>query len=539
MTDWLWLAALIPVLALFFLVLLGRLKTVWSAAIALALALILAYWLFEAPMTTLTAGAGKGLWLGTWILCVIVPALLLYRLASAAGMERLGATFTRYLPSRTDRVLLLAWIFPSFIQGVAGFGTPIAVCAPLLLLLGYDKVRAVVLPLVGYHWSVTFGSMGSSFYMASLTAGFGVSAQDTLAMQTAGLLAVNAVLAGVLVLLLDGGLRGLRRGSILLLTAGPAMAATLVVSATAVPAIASLAAGSAGLLVLTVKRLIENRRAPSGLTDDVIADDAARSADDDALVDGAGAQPPMSPGRSATVLAPYGYLLLLVLPVFLIPPSRAFVTDVLEIAPSFGRTTTGRDWVNEPVEAYLPIPILGHPGFYIVLACVLGWITYRSAGLWRGVDSGAVVRGWLAAVRNSAPTTLLLGTLAMVLVDSGMITTLANGIADTAGSAYPALAPVVGAVGSFMTGSSTSSNALFAALQGKVAGLVDVDPEILVAAQAAGSNVGNSIAPVVVLIGAAAVGAVDRVGEITRRCLLPMTALLVTVIAGVLARVLS
>src|SRR5690606_30758458 len=127
-----------------------------------------------------------------------------------------GATFTRFLPDHTDRLLLLAWIFPSFIQGVAGFGTPIAICAPLLLLLGYDKVRAVVLPLVGYHWSVTFGSMGASFYMASLTADLTASAQDRLALHASGLLAVNLLVAGVLVLLIDGGPRQLRAGAVTL-----------------------------------------------------------------------------------------------------------------------------------------------------------------------------------------------------------------------------------------------------------------------------------------------------------------------------------
>ncbi|AYY14565.1 L-lactate permease [Actinobacteria bacterium YIM 96077] len=533
MGDALWLAALLPVLALFLLVLLGRLKTVWSAATALAIAVVLAVWLFESPLDTLATGVAKGLWLGLWILCVIVPALLLYRLASAAGMDRLGETFAHYLPRPADRVLLLAWIFPSFVQGVAGFGTPIAVCAPLLLLVGYDKVRAVVLPLVGYHWSVTFGSMGSSFYMASLTAGFGVTAQDALATRTAALLAVNAVLAGGLVLLIDGGLARLRQGAPLLLTAGPAMAGTLIVGATAVPAVASLAAGTAGLLVLVSKRIIEARQR--------IDNDAAASSADPAGSENS-ENPPHRPsqafsaGRSAIILAPYGYLLLLVLPIFLIPPSRQFVTGTLELAPAFGQTMTGRGWVNEPVDAYLPIPLLGHPGSYIVLACALGWLTYRYTGRWRGTDNRAVIRDWLTAVRGSAPTTLLLGALAMVLVDSGMVTTLATGIADVAGASYPVVAPAVGAVGSFMTGSSTSSNALFAALQAEVAGLVDVRPELLVAAQAAGSNVGNSIAPVVVLIGAAAVGAVDSVGRIIRRCLLPMFVLLLAVVGGVLVQ---
>lgn len=515
----LWLAALVPVLVLFLLVLLGRMKTVWSAAIALGVAVTLTVWLFETPLSTLLTGFGKGLWLGTWILYVIVPALLLYRLASAAGLDDLGETFARFVPRPADRVLLLAWVFPSFVQGVAGFGTPIAVCAPLLLALGYSKVRAVVLPLVGYHWSVTFGSMGSSFYMASLTAGFGVSAQDTLAIRTAALLAVNALLAGVLVLLIDGGAARLREGLPLLLTAGPAMAGTLVVGAAAVPAVASLAAGAAGLLVLVAKRMVEMGHA---------------------TLNGAVAshEPEPTIGRSFLVLAPYGYLLLLVLPVFLIPASREFVTTALEVAPSFGRTETARGWVNEPVDAYLPIPLTGHPGSYILLACLLGWLTYRLSGRWRGVDGGAVLRSWLAAVLASAPTTLVLGSLAMVLVDSGMVTTLATGIADLAGETYPVVAPVVGALGSFMTGSSTSSNALFAALQAEVGGLVGVPPEALVAAQAAGSNVGNSIAPVVVLIGMAAVGAVDQVGAVIRRCLLPMVVLLTAVIAGVLVQTL-
>ncbi|NEE03011.1 L-lactate permease [Phytoactinopolyspora halotolerans] len=531
--DGYWFAALVPVLTLFLLVLLGRLKTTWSAAVTLATALVLALTVFAAPVDTVATAAAKGLWLGTWILCVVVPALLLYRLAHAAGMDRLGETFTRFLPRRTDRLLLLAWIFPSFVQGVAGFGTPIAVCAPLLLMLGYDKVRAVVLPLVGYHWSVTFGSMGSSFYMASLTAGFSGSSQDTLALEAGVMLAVNAIVAGLLVLLIDGGLRQLRRGWLLLVTAGAAMAGTLVVVATAVPAIASLAAGTAGLLVLTGKRLVETRRTRATVPDSDDADTPDTSDADSHQESPAAA---VTPAASATVLAPYGFLLLVVLPVFLTPPIRDFVRERFELAPSFGRTVTDRGWVNEPVDHYLPIPLLGHPGFYILLACLLGWITYRVVGLWRGVDTGHVVRSWLSAVAGSAPTTLMLGTLAMVLVDSGMVTTLADGIADTAGSAYPVFSPVVGALGSFMTGSSTSSNALFAALQAEVAGRVGVEPELLVAAQATGANVGNSIAPVIILIGATAVGALDRVGQITRRALLPMTVLLAVVIGGVVVQ---
>jgi lactate permease len=143
---------------------------------------------------------------------VVWPALLLYRLAERAGMERIGQVLRTLLPARTDRLLALAWVVPSLIQGVAGFGTPIAVVTPLLVSLGYPMRRALLFSLVGYHWSVTFGSMGSSFYMASLTAGLTGADQELFALRAAILLGVNCLAAGALVLLLDGGRTRAARG---------------------------------------------------------------------------------------------------------------------------------------------------------------------------------------------------------------------------------------------------------------------------------------------------------------------------------------
>src|SRR5690606_519090 len=100
-------------------------------------------------------------------------------------------------------------------------------------------------------------------------------------------------------------------------------------------------------------------------------------------------------------LAPYAYLLLVVLPVFLIPPARRFVTELVSLAPSFPATDTGLGWVNAAIDAYLPVPVFGHPGFYIALACLLGWLTYRWAKLWHRGDGGQVLRAWLTSVRGS------------------------------------------------------------------------------------------------------------------------------------------
>lgn len=508
------LAASAPVLLLFALVLWGRLGAVMPPVLSLALAAVLATTVFEAGAAVLGVAVGKGLWLALWILLVVWPALLLYRVASVGGLDQLGRLFTSILPRRRENLLIVAWVFPSFIQGVAGFGTPIAVTAPLLVAMGWGPVWAVAYPLIGYHWSVTFGSMGSSFYMASLTAGLTSSEQSALAAYAALFLAVQCVLAGALVLLLDGGLAGLREGLRTLLLVGIPMGATLVAVAVLVPAIATLASASVGFLVVSVLAAVvrgKNRR------------NQVRVGEPDGIE--------QNPRRALLLLAPYVYLLVVALPVFLVPTSREWVTSRLTVAPNFTGTETGLGWVNPAVNDYNTLELLAHPGVYITLAAILGWLSFRLWGLWRGPRSKGVVPGWIRALPKSSYSIVLLACLATVLVDSGMVSVLARGSAEVAGDVYPAVSPLLGAVGSFMTGSTTSSNALLASFQANVAELLGVEPVILVAAQTAGGNVGNSLAPVVVLVGAGAVSATDAFPRIVRACLLPAAVLLLVVSA--------
>ena len=219
-----WALAVSPVVLLLALVLWGRFTTIINASVTVAYSVVIATLAFGAGGLTVAVGLGKGAWVGLWILYVIWPALLMHHLASHVGMTALGRALSTMLPRRTENVLLLAWVLPSFIQGVSGFGTPIAVAAPLLVALGIGKARAVALPLIGYHWAVGFGSMGSSFYMGALTAHLDTPGRAAYAASAAVLLGVNCVLSGVLVALMDGGLAGLRDGWRLLATAGPVMA---------------------------------------------------------------------------------------------------------------------------------------------------------------------------------------------------------------------------------------------------------------------------------------------------------------------------
>jgi len=468
---------------------------VWVTAVGLAI--------FGATPGVLLVGVGKGLWLGTWILIVIWPALLLYRLAARGGIESIGGWLARKLPRRGETLLLIAWIFPSFVQGVAGFGTPIAIAAPLLVAMGWSPIKAVALPLIGYHWSVTFGSMGASFFMASLVGGLDVAGQSSLGFRAGALLAIQCLAAGTMVLLVDGGLRSLRSGSRLLVAAGIPMALGLVIVASNAPAVASLSAGALGLIVVVLL-------AGSGGRDEVAPDDAG---DGELPEDGIGA---VTTSRVTRILSPYAILLLAALPISLIPALRGWSRGLGQIAPSFPATTTGTGWSNPAVAAYSPILPLGHPGAFLTSAVILGAIVYRMSGIWTPGMGRPMVRDWARSLPAASAPVLLLGCVATLMSDLGMISLLAENVAQAAGSAYPLVAPLVGGMGSFITGSTTASNALFAGLQSDVALRLGLEPFELLAAQTVGGNVGNAISPVILLVGATAVGAQARTGEILR-----------------------
>jgi lactate permease len=534
-----WLAAAAPVLLLLVLVTTGVLATKTACLLVAGLTGVIAGTVFGAGWSVLAVALGKGLWLGAWILYVVFPAMLLYRLAERAGFDRIGSLFEHLFPNRSENLLVLAWLLPSFVQGVAGFGTPIAVAAPLLLASGWSRARAVAYPLIGYSWSVTFGSMGSSFYMAALTAHLPAAATAAFAGHASLMLGVNGVLGGALVLLLDGGLRGLRDGLLLLLSAGVPMAVTLYAVTSVVPAIGTVSAGAVGFAVaLALAWLTRRRRAG------VAAPEPALAAQAEPGGVGEAPRPPpatastrshepagVAPRRAGWLVAPYLYRLGVALAVLLVPPSRDWVDRHLVLALDFPGTTTAVGWHSPAVADYTPLRLLSHPGTYLLLACGLGYLTYRVVGLWRRRPARELARAWFDSVQSSAVSIVSLACVTTLLIEAGMVSVLARGVVSATGSAYPALSALIGGLGSFLTGSTTSSNALFSALQAQSADLLHLPQPVLLAAQTAGANVGNSVAPVIVLIGIGAVGGQVRPPEVVKTVLLGSSVLLATVTA--------
>ncbi len=530
-----WLLAIAPIALLVTLVLWGRWTTTVNATLTLAAAVAIGVVSFGGSADGLAVALGKGLWTGLWILCVIWTALLLHGACRRMGLDGMGGPLTSILPRRTENVLVVAWIFPSFIQGVAGFGTPIAVSAPLLVSMGVRPVLAVALPLIGYHWAVGFGSVGSSFYMGAFTASLSGVETARYAEATSLLLGVNAVVSGLLVALMFAGRDGLRQGWRLIVFAGPAMAVTQAVAVRFEPGVGALAAGGSGLLVVAALALLSRRGPLRPRTEDSPVAVAARPGTP--RVDDV--SPAASYRRLALVLLPYALLLLGVLGVLLPAASRAWARSTLAWGPSFPQTVTDRGLTVAAVDDYQPIAAFGHPGSFILLATFASVLLWWATRRWPRRGLREITPSWLRASRKASPSILLLASVATVMADTGMVRTVAVGVADVTGDAFPVLAGVIGALGSFTTGSTTSSNALFSGLQADVARLIDVPPSELLASQISGGNVGNSVAPVVILLGATAAGIRERVPEVLRAVLLPAAVLLLSVVVATCAVVLA
>jgi len=159
-----WLLALSPIAVVLVLMVGFRWGGTTAGPVGWVVAVVVAWWFFGAGPEVLFISQVRGILLTLYVLYIIWMALVLYRVVDEAGaITVIGRGITRLTAEPTMQLLLLAWAFSSFLQGVAGFGVPIAVVAPLLIGLGFAPVVAVAAVAIGHSWSVTFGDMASSF----------------------------------------------------------------------------------------------------------------------------------------------------------------------------------------------------------------------------------------------------------------------------------------------------------------------------------------------------------------------------------------
>ena len=468
---------------------------------------VLGWAAFGADFHVLSVALWRGVILSFHVLYIIWPALILYHVVEASGAIRSIAVGVSSLTrDHILQLLILGFAFSSFLQGVAGFGVPVAVVAPLLIGLGFPPIQATVIPLVGHSWAVTMGDLASSFQ--ALLAVTGLPGR-VLGLWTAMFLGISCVVSGFAVAHIHAGFLPIRRclGAILALSLSMALTQFLL-AYTENWILASFGAGMVGLATSLVVAKFSQAELPSlmGLFPTWPSPWGRRTPHREVAHEFRKSEM----GFNLAFSAYYGLIAIVTVGTLIPPLHRAL--NALTTTFHFSSTVTSLGWATD--SSYYDLSVFGHPGAYLVYTIVLAWFIYRITGHLDKGSFGAVLRQTSTRGVPTSLGVLFMVIMAMIMSHSGMTFLLAQGAIALAGAAYPLLSPFVGLLGCFMTGSNTNSNVLFGQLQKDIAFLLGKDPYIMAALQTTGAALGSMVAPAKVLVACATAGLQGREGEV-------------------------
>jgi lactate permease len=510
-----WSAALLPIVVLLVLLAGLRWKAPEAGPVGMFLAAGIALFLFQAPLEMLAVAAGKGVWDAVFILYVIWPALLLYKVADQAGaFEALRVGITRFSKSDLFLVLAFGWVFASFLQGIAGFGVPIAVVAPLLIGLGVKPIYAVVIPLIGHVWANMFGTLAVGWLATEQV--ITMENPTETAFQTALMLIVPNALAGGVIAWLFGRMKAVIHAlpmiAIIVAIHGGVQAAVVLFN----PVLSAFLASTVALVALyPLSRWSRYGERADQIEHRHVMASQERRKDE-------GPEPTMGLGMA---FMPYAVLTIVTLLIFVPAPVEEFL-EQFEIGPSFPAVEGGFGQEVEAEEPFSPFAPLAHPGTPLLIAAIVAFVIFRMRGFYAawaerhaGTQSG--LRGIVdGVIENALPASVaVLAFLVMsnLMSDSGQTDVLAVGISEVAPApVYAFIANFIGVIGAFMTSSNTASNILFAPLQQEAAAALEIQEATIIGAQSTGGAIGNAIAPANVVLGTGTAGIVGKEGDVLR-----------------------
>ena len=517
-----WLLALTPLAVLLILLVVLRWKAAQAGPAGYLVAAAIAVLFFRTPIQTLAIGTAKGFWDAVFILYIVWTALALYEVAKGGNVfEAFRVGVREFTPNRLVQFLAFGLVFVLFLQATAGFGTPIAVVAPLLIGLGIRPLYAVSLALIGHVWGNSFGSLAISWLAMNLVVPV---TEPTMTLVVASVLLALAILASALTLTYAfGGRSALRDGWPLILALVIIYGLGQLAIAPFVPELAALvpAAVALGAIYWLGRRpryqtqmagdvrqeiLIERSAGPEVSTEEA---ERRREAQAERL-----ARPPLLLGF-VPYIALVGFLLMA------LALTRAYpALESLELGFGFPETTTGYGVTREAEEVYSGLNPISHPGTSVLLAVLLGYAALHAGGYIRREQVPEILR---QTAGNALPASVaVIGFLAMsqTMDHGGQIFVLARGIAEVLGPAlYSGASVFIGALGAFVTSSNTASNVLFSPLHVQAAQSLGINEGIVLGGQMAGGAYGNAIAPANMVLGTGTAQITGQEGAVLRQTL--------------------
>ena len=479
MNDYMLFAiAMIPVLWL--IVSLGVLKMpahkTCSFTVILTLAIAIICWRmkFIDGITATVEGMAIALWP---ILLVIVAALFTYNLAvETKTMDVIKKMLSSITTDKRIQVLILAWGFGGFLEAVAGYGTAVAIPASILASLGFNPLFAAVICLLANTVPTAFGALGIPVTtLATVTGLEVVHLSYVTSIQLAGFIVLIPFL---LVILTEKSIKALKGVIGITLVSGITFAVPQVFIAKYLGAdlpalVASICSMACTILMAKAmnKEKVETKEDKIGLKEGILA------------------------------WLPYILLCGLILIASPLVPSinslLAKASSNIHIYTGDATSTTAFSWINTP-------------GMMILIATFIAGLIQKLKFTYM-LD---VLKRTIIQLKTSFITIMSIVAISKIMSHSGMTSSISFGLCAITGSFYPLIAPLLGAIGTFVTGSDTSANILFGALQTEAAKSLSIDPYWIAAANTAGATAGKMISPQSIAIATSATGLIGSEGKI-------------------------
>lgn len=508
-----WASALIaalPILVFFVTLAVLRLKGHIAATLTVATALAVAIFFYGMPVSMAIASAIDGFLFGEWpIAWIIVAAVFLYKLTVKSGQfEIIRASVTSVTEDQRLQMLMVGFSFGAFLEGAAGFGTPVAITAAMLVGLGFNPLYAAGLCLVANTAPVAFGALGTPILVAGQVSGLDPHLVGAMAGRQLPFL---SLFVPFWIIGMMDGMKGIRQTWPAILVAGGSFAiCQYLVSNFIGPELPDIISSLVSLVALTVFLKVW---APSEVfrfqSVGAAAVTAARTRHD------------YSHGAVLKAWSPFLVLTVLVT-IWTLPGFKnlfaktgplagivwnvpvPFLDKLVLKAPPITAAAT-------PYGAVYNFSPLAATGTAILVTAILSCFILR-------IKPGAALKTFGETFYELRWPIYIIGMVlafAYIANYSGASSTLALALAGT-GAAYPFFSPILGWIGVFLTGSDTSSNALFCGLQANTAHALGAPDTLLVAANTTGGVTGKMISPQSIAVACAASGMVGQESEMFR-----------------------
>jgi len=494
------LVSAIPIIVIFYLLAIRKTPGQVAGVAAMAAAVLVAIFAYSMPISVALSATVMGILYGIFpIFWIVITAIFIYNMTVETGQfDVIKNSIATITDDRRLQALLIAFAFGAFLEGAAGFGTPVAISAGMLVGLGFNPLYAAGLCLIANTAPVAFGGIGIPIIVAGQVTGL-----DTMKIsQMVGRqLPFLSVVIPIWLVVLMSGWKATMEVLPACLVAGVSFAVFQFLSSNYLgPELPDIIASLAAMLALTV--FLRSWK-PASIW---------RFPD----------EKPAAQGQKAVILtssqiikawAPFMILTVMVI-LWGIKPIKALLempTISIYVPGLHQIVTQTAPIVNKPatMAAVYKINWLSAAGTALFIASILSAMVL---GVGMGQFFSIFGKTFKQLIKPLITIPSVLG-LAYVMNYSGMSSTLGLFLAGTA-SFFPFFSAFLGWLGVFLTGSDTSANALFANLQSVTAQQVGVDPILTVAANSSGGVTGKMISPQSIAVATAATGLVGKEGEL-------------------------